>query len=111
MPSNDLFGDGDKAPVWTIGTPDPRLLADAPHPFVFASRRITGLSGTLALEPDGENVRSPAKQRPEQLDLRLWRRILGDQLAVFIQSLSLVPRSTLRNGNVNGHTAMVGIKP
>ena len=111
MPSNDLFGDGDKAPVWTIGTPDPGLLADAPHPFVFASRRITGLSGSLALEPDGKNVRSPAKQRPEQLDLRLWRRILGDQLAVFIRCRGLLARSTLRSGNLQGHIVMLGTKP
>ena len=111
MPSNDLFGDRNKAPVWTIGTPDPGLLTDAPHPFVFASRRITGLSGTLALEPDRENVRSPAKQRPEQLDLRFWRRILSDQLAVLIRCRGLLARSTLRSGNLNGHIVMLSTKP
>src|ERR1700737_1504429 len=111
MPSNNLTGDWNKTSVWTIGAPDSRLLPAAPNPFVCASRRITALSGSLALEPDGENVRSPAKQRPEHLDLSLRRRILGDQLAVLVRSPSLLPRSTLRNGNVNGHTAMVGTKP
>ena len=95
MPSNDLIGDRNKTSVWTIDTPDSRLLTDAPNPFVCASWRITGLSGSLALEPDGENVRSPAKQRPEQLDLSLRRRILGDQLVVLIQCLGRLPRSML----------------
>src|SRR5271157_5208237 len=108
MPSNDLIGDRNKTPVWTIDTPDSRLLTDAPNPFVCASWRITG---SLALEPDGKNVRSPAKQRPEQLDLSLRRRILGDQLVVLIQCLGRLPRSMLRSGNVNGHIATVGRKP
>ena len=103
MPSDDLIGNWNKTPVWTIGALDSRLLTHASNPFVGASGRITALSGSLALEPDGENVRSPAKQRSKQLDLGLRRRILGDQLAVLIQSLGLLPRFTLRNGNVNGH--------
>jgi hypothetical protein len=73
MTTNDLIRDWNKAPVWTIGTPDSGLLADAPDPFVGASGRITALSGSLALEPNRENVRSSAKQRPEQLDLGLRR--------------------------------------
>jgi len=111
MPSNDLIGDWNKTPVWTIDTPDSRLLTDAPDPFVCASWRITGLSGSLALEPDGENVRSPAKQRPEQLDLSPRRRILSDRLVVWIRCLGRLPRSMLRSGNVNGHIATVCTKP
>jgi|ERR1700674_528227 len=111
MPSNDLIGDWNKTLVWTIDTPDSRLLTDAPNPFVCASWRITGLSGSWALEPDRENVRSPAKQRPEQLDLSLRRRILSDRLVVLIQSLGRLPRSMLRSGNVDGHIATVGTKP
>jgi hypothetical protein len=107
MPSNDLIGDWNKTPVWTIDTPDSRLLTYAPNPFVCASWRIAGLSRSLALEPDGENVRSPAKQRPEQLDLSPRRRILGDRLVVSIQCLCRLPRSMLRSGNVNGHIATV----
>jgi len=87
MPSNHLIGDWNKTPVWTIGTPDSRLLTDAPNPFVCASRRIPPLSGSFALEADGKNVRSTPKQRPEQPDLSLRRRILGDQLGVLIQML------------------------
>src|SRR5260370_29165952 len=100
MPSNDLIADWNKTPVWTIGTPDSGLFTDSPDPFVFASWRITALSGSSALEPDGENVRSTAKQGPEKLDLSLRRRILGDQLAVLIQSPSSLPRATLRKCNV-----------
>src|SRR5271165_2271679 len=111
MPSNDLIGDWNKTSVGAIDTPDSRLVTDAPNPFVCASWRITGLSGSLALEPDGENVRSPAKQRPEQLDLSLRRRILGDQLVVLIQCLGRLPRSIFRSGNVNRHIATVGTKP
>ena len=111
MPSNDFIGDWNKTPVWAIGTPDSRLLTDASNPFVCASWRITGLSSSLALEPDGKNIRSPAKQRPEQLYLSLGRRILGDQSAVLIQSPNLLPYSTFGNGNVNGRTATVGTKP
>jgi hypothetical protein len=73
MPSNDLIRDWNKALVWTIGTPDSGLLTDASDPFVGTSGRITALSGTLAHEPNREDVRSPAKERPEQLDLGLRR--------------------------------------
>src|SRR5271165_5860106 len=111
MPSNDLIGDCDKTSVWTIDTPSSRLLTDAPNPFVCASWRITGLSGSFPLEPDGENVRSPAKQRPEQLDLSLRRRILGDQLVVLIQCHGRLQRPIFRSGNVNWHIATVGTKP
>jgi hypothetical protein len=72
-------------PIWAIGAPDSGLLTDAPNPFICASRRITTLSGSSALEPDGKNVRSPAKQRPEQLNLSLRRRTPGDQMAILIQ--------------------------
>src|SRR5580704_14225860 len=111
MPSNDFIGDWNKTPVWTIHTPDSRLLTDAPNPFVCASWRITRLSGSLALEPDWENVRSPAKQRPEQLYLSPRRRVMGDRLVVLIQCLGRLPLSMLRSGNVNGHIATVGTNP
>jgi hypothetical protein len=49
--------------------------------------------------------------RSEQLDLRFWRRILSDQLAVLIRCRGLLARSTLRSGNLNGHIVTVGTKP
>ena len=110
MPSNHLIGDWNKTLVRTIGAPDSRLLTDASNPFVCASWRVAASTGSSTLEPDGENVRSPAKQRPEELDLSLRGRVLGDQLAVLIQGPNLFRRSTLRNGNVHGHTATVGTK-
>jgi hypothetical protein len=111
MPSNDLIGDWNETPVWTIGASDSRLLTDAPNPFICASRRIAAFSSSLALEPDGENIRSPPKQRPEQLDLGLRRRLLGDRWAALIKDRSLVSRSTPRNVNLNGHSATVNTKP
>src|ERR1700726_1008883 len=111
MPSNDLIGNRYKTPVWTIGALDSRLLTDASNPFVCASRRITALAGSLALEPNGKDIRSPAKQGSEQLDLGLRRRVLGHQLVVLIRSPNLLKRSKLRNGDVNRHNPTVSTKP
>ena len=53
---------------------DPRLLADAPHPFVAHSGRIAGLAGLAALESARIDVLAAAKERPEQRDLGTrWR--------------------------------------
>ena len=105
MPSDHLFGDWKKTLVRKINAPDSWLLTDASNPFVCASGRVAASTGSSIFESEWENVRSPTKQGPEELDLSLRGRVLGDQSAVLIQGPYLVQQSTLRNGNVHRHTA------
>jgi hypothetical protein len=61
------------------GALDPRFLADAADPFVQARRGVSRLASLATLEATRVDVVSAAEQRAEESNLRLGRRVLGDE--------------------------------
>jgi hypothetical protein len=56
VPADDVVGDRQEAAVGAFHTPDPRLLADAPDPFIRARRRVPGSPGLAAFETSRVHV-------------------------------------------------------
>lgn len=74
--ANDVVGDRQEAPVLALGALDFRLLADAADPLVRACRRVARLAGLATLEAARVDVFAAAKQRAEEANLDLGRRLL-----------------------------------
>jgi len=107
VPVDHFVGDWKKAAVGTIGALDSWLLANVPDPFICASWLVTSLPGLSALETAGINVRPSVKQRPEQFNLGVRRRIFCARLALMIRTAGFGYCSVFRNGNVSGHAGSV----
>src|SRR3990172_5036895 len=101
MPADHVFGDLEKTAIRTIGAFDSWFLTDASHPFIHASRRVTGLPGLSTLEPARIDVGPAAEQRQEQRDLGGRRGISRDCLA------SALPINTFGNGIARGHAGTI----
>jgi len=62
MPSNVIVGDREEAAMRAHRALDPRLLADALHPFVRARWRVARLAGLPALESSWLHVLAAAEE-------------------------------------------------
>jgi hypothetical protein len=78
VPANDVVGYRQEPPVLALGALDSRLLADAADPLVRACRRVARLAGLSTLEAARVDVFAAAKQRAEEANLDLGRRLLAN---------------------------------
>src|SRR5207249_11354916 len=62
VPADDVVGDRQEAAVGAFRTLDPRLLADAPDPFIRARRCVPGSPGLAALETSRVHVLAATKE-------------------------------------------------
>jgi len=65
VPPDDVVSDGEEPTVEAFGALDPRLLANASHPFVGTCGCVPGPARLAAFEPSRVHILSTSEERPE----------------------------------------------
>jgi hypothetical protein len=101
--ANDLVGDRQQAPIWTLEAFHAGLLAQPANPFVGASRLVATLAGLSALESTRVNIFSPTEQRAEEVDFGSGGRLIRDYSLHAHRGVPSTARGIFRRRCIRSH--------